>query len=99
MPDTSIKDLIAGSANSNVFVRSNSPAKLEKLLEDKKIIFKQADGGLRITDQKTDEIGKLAFAAGIPILELSNHSASLEEVFLELTAGTEEYKAHPEGKK
>jgi hypothetical protein len=35
----------------------------------------------------------LAFEHKVPILELSRHSASLEDVFLELTEGTEEYKA------
>ncbi len=97
--DTSIKELISSNTSSSVFVRSSGLAKLEKLLKDKKITFKKADGGLRVSDKQTDEIGKLAFAAGVPILELASHDASLEDVFLELTAGTEEYKAHDGGKK
>jgi len=97
--DTSIKELISSNTNSNVFVRTSALAKLERLLKEKKFTYEKADGGLKVSGQKTDEIGKLAFSAGVPILELASHSASLEEVFLELTAGTEEYKAQPGGKK
>jgi len=41
----------------------------------------------------TDEIGKLAFEIGVPLYELANQQASLEDAFLELTAGSEEYHA------
>ena len=54
----------------------------------------ESDGGLRLTDIDTDTVGKLAFKEGIPLLELSKHNASLEEVFLEITEGQEEYKSH-----
>jgi ABC-2 type transport system ATP-binding protein len=46
---------------------------------------------------KSDVIGKLAFEQGIPIYELATHAASLEDVFLELTADAGEYTAKPEG--
>jgi ABC-2 type transport system ATP-binding protein len=55
---------------------------------------KKEEDGLEITGLKTDEVGKLAFAAGIPIFELANRNASLEDVFLELTEGAEEFRAH-----
>jgi ABC-2 type transport system ATP-binding protein len=42
---------------------------------------------------KSDEIGKLAFENKVTVLELAPHKASLEEVFLELTEGSEEYKS------
>ncbi|HUS25959.1 MAG TPA: ATP-binding cassette domain-containing protein [Nevskiaceae bacterium] len=92
--DTSISKLLSGSTHSGVFVRAGNVSKLEAALTTKKIAFQKADGGLKLTGVKTDEIGKLAFQAGVPVLELANHNASLEEAFLELTAGTEEYKAH-----
>jgi hypothetical protein len=43
-------------------------------------------------------VGKLAFAAGLPVLELSNRNASLEEIFLELTEGAEEFQGHEQKK-
>lgn len=97
--DTSIQELIANNTKSTVFVRTSALSKLERLLKEKKAAVEKLDGGIKVQGLKTDEIGKLAFAASIPILELASHSASLEEVFLELTAGSEEYKAGKGGKK
>jgi ABC-2 type transport system ATP-binding protein len=48
--------------------------------------------GLKLTGVKTDQVGKIAFEAGIPVLELTSHVASLEEAFLELTADAQEYR-------
>lgn len=95
--DTSMKELLAGSVQSSIFVRSSKLPALEKALAAKKLIFAKVDDGLRLTDIKTDEVGKVAFAAGIPLLELSSHSASLEDAFLELTAGSEEYQGRTKG--
>lgn len=95
--DTSIKNLIANSSRSGVFVRSPNLSKLEKLLATQKLNFQKTDGGLAVSGAKTDEVGKLAFKAGVPVLELSNQAASLEEAFLELTEGTEEYHSHKPG--
>jgi ABC-2 type transport system ATP-binding protein len=89
----SIKDLLSGSAHTNVFVRSSKLRELEHVLKQAKHAFEKHDGGLMIHGVKTDEVGKLAYGAKVPVLELANHSASLEEAFLELTAGTEEYQA------
>ena len=41
------------------------------------------------------QVGELAFAAGLQLHELAQHSASLEEVFLELTS--DEPKAEDQG--
>jgi ABC-2 type transport system ATP-binding protein len=92
--DTSIKKLVSGSTKSSVFVRSSVDSKLQNILEEKSLPVEKSDNGLEITGAKTDEIGKLAFGAGITILELANRDASLEEIFLELTEGAEEFKAH-----
>jgi ABC-2 type transport system ATP-binding protein len=97
--DTSISKLISGSSHSSVFVRATGLHKLEHLLNEKSWTYQAADGGLKINGVKTDEIGELAFHAGIPILELSKQAASLEEAFLELTADSQEYKTHLEAKK
>lgn len=92
--DTSIKELVSGSAHASVFVRADNQANLTKLLKTQKATFEKLDGGLKVGGLTTDTIGKLAFEAGIPILELANRNASLEDVFLELTEGEQEYKAH-----
>ena len=91
--DTSIKQLISGSSHSSVFVRASNMGKLESLAKQQGWDYKKADGGLTFTGVTTDEVGKEAAGAGLVLLELANHSASLEEAFLELTADSEEYRA------
>lgn len=96
--DTSIEALIASSHHTGVFVRVGQQPKLEAALNKAKIGFESVDGGLRIAGKQTDDIGKLAFATGVPVLELAGQSASLEEAFLEITADSQEYRTHAGGK-
>lgn len=90
---TSMKDLIGGSGRSGVFVRVERPAILQKALKAHGMVAEAADGGLKVKGSSSDEVGRLAFAAGLPVLELTNHGASLEEAFLDLTEGSEEYRS------
>lgn len=91
---TSMKKLIASNSRSSVFVRTNSTSKFERVLKDKRIVATPENGGLSIHGVTTDEIGVLAYKTGLTILELTEKSASLEDVFLELTADTQEYHSH-----
>lgn len=97
LASTSIKQLIAGNVRSSIFVRVGKTAAFERLLRERKLSFETVDGGLKLVGLTTDEVGKLAFDAGIPVLELAIRSASLEEAFLELTTGAEEFVARPGG--
>lgn len=90
--NTSISELVSGSAHSSVFVRTNSMSKLEKGLKARKLDFAGVDNGVKVTGVSTDEVGRIAFDAGITVLELANRTASLEEVFLEITEDSQEYK-------
>jgi len=92
--NTSMKALIAGSSSSNVFVRTASQNTLEDIFQRESFTFEKEKGGFKVSGETTDKIGKLAFNAGIPVLELANRGASLEDVFLELTEGSEEFQAH-----
>jgi len=93
--DTSISKLIAGSS-SGVFVRASSLSTLETALKNAGFKFEKEDNGLSVMSAKTDDIGKLAHSAKIAVLELTPKTASLEQAFLELTEGTEEYQGQPE---
>ncbi len=96
--NTSIDKLIARSSSS-VFVRTTNLLSLEKSLEKAGLKFEKDKKGLAIKTAKTDDIGKLAHAAGLTVLELTQHTASLEEAFLELTEDVQEYKAQEQEKK
>lgn len=91
---TSIEELVSGNAHSSVFVRVGNAHALEKVLGKETFVYEKMKGGFKVMGQTTDTVGKLAFSAGIPVLELANHNASLEDVFLQLTEGAEEYKTH-----
>lgn len=95
--NTSMKELTSGSKHTGVFVRSSKLAVLEKEFARQKFVFTKLDSGLKVTGVTTDAVGKLAFKAGVPLLELANRNASLEDVFLELTEGAEEYASHAAG--
>ena len=97
--NTSIQSLISGNGHSSVFMRVKDQAKLETILNQKNVTYVTADKGLKISGLKTDELGLMAHAAQIPVLELAPHAASLEDVFLELTADSQEYRTHQEPQK
>ncbi len=96
---TTIEAMISGSTHTGVFVRTSNLSQLERVLHERLLSFKRHQGGVKVEGIKTDDVGKLAFEAGIPLLELSNLSASLEEAFLELTAESQEYKTTKKAKK
>ena len=92
--DTSIKKLISGSAGSGVTVRSSKQALLGKALRLAKIEYTEAKQSLTVHGSDTDTIGKIAYKNNIPVLELSSRNVSLEEIFFDLTAESQEYKTH-----
>lgn len=91
--DTSISQLTAGNGHSAVFVRSSEKSQLEQLVKKHGLTYQESGGGLKVSGVTTDKIGKWAFENNLPLLELANQSASLEDIFLELTEGEEEYRA------
>ena len=91
LADTSMKEFVAANVGSVVYVRVTNKTKLEAVLTKEKISYQEAEDGLLIQKLKTDKIGKLAYENKITVLELASRTASLEEAFLEVTAGSEEY--------
>jgi ABC-2 type transport system ATP-binding protein len=69
---------------------------LERALTGRKADVSKLDGGLKVVGMTSDDIGKMAFEAGVPLYELAPQIASLEEAFLELTAGSEEFATKKE---
>jgi ABC-2 type transport system ATP-binding protein len=73
---------------------------LQKALNEAGFKHEKEGKGLAVQGAKTDQVGKLAHEAKVTVLELTQHSASLERAFLELTEGAAEYEANtPEVKK
>ena len=87
----SVDDLTA-TAQGTVLVRASDLAGLTRALEAKKALVQAtSDSGLTVTGLTSEEVGDTAFKAGITIHELTPQRASLEEVFMDLTADSVEY--------
>ncbi|MGW0206086.1 hypothetical protein ACWDZ8_09740, partial [Streptomyces sp. NPDC003233] len=54
------------------------------------------DGQWTVSHARVDDIGRLASAAGVPILELAAQEGTLEEAYLDLTATEAEFAAQPQ---
>jgi len=96
--DTSMEAFIAGAAPSLVRVRSTDPASLEAVLRARDVTVSGAeDGALAVSGLSTDQVGRLAGAAGITLLELTAQQPSLEEAFIDLTRDAVEFRAPTTG--
>lgn len=45
---------------------------------------------------RVDDIGRMAAEAGVPLLELAPEEGTLEQAYLDLTAGEAEFTAQPQ---
>ncbi|MFM7213037.1 MAG: ABC transporter ATP-binding protein [Actinomycetota bacterium] len=88
--DGTIDELV--SQRSDVLVRSADAARLADALRGAGgQVDRDGDDGLAVMGLTTDEIGRLAFDAGIALRELTQRKASLEDTFLELTGDAQEF--------
>jgi ABC-2 type transport system ATP-binding protein len=81
---TSLEEILA-RAEGAVRVRSPEAARFRELLARAGIEATETDGALAIKDTPIERVGELAAENRVVLHELSPQSASLEEVFLQLT--------------
>jgi len=84
-------DQLTATASGTVLVRTSNPGALTQVLPATAQSEALNDGALRVTGLTAEDIGNIAFAAGIAIHELTPQRASLEEVFMDLTASSLQY--------
>lgn len=85
-------DALTASAKGTVFVRgANHPQLLAALRAHQGVVNEVNDDGLSVSDLTSDQIGQIAFDAGVALYELTPQRASLEEVYMDLTADAVEY--------
>jgi ABC-2 type transport system ATP-binding protein len=91
--DTSVREL-AERFRRGVLVRTPRPADLAAVLGAAGGEVEPVSGGaLSVTGLDVAAIGDGAAARGIPLYEVTPRSASLEEAYMELTAGSTEFGA------
>jgi ABC-2 type transport system ATP-binding protein len=92
--DTGVEEFIARAAPGVVRARSADPEALAALLRSRDVaVSEDGDGALAVSGVSTDEVGRLAGAAGITLLELTAQQASLEEAFVDMTRDAVEFRA------
>ena len=95
--DCSTQEFIARSAGQSVFVRTPDPPRLANAIiaEGAQVMDAgpQPDGvpALTVTGMPARRIGEIAAAASVVLHELTPRTGSLEEAFMQLTAGSLEY--------
>jgi ABC-2 type transport system ATP-binding protein len=76
-----------------VFVRSPQAARFADLLRADGTVLTSEDGVLTVTGTTPAEVGRRAFAAGVELHELRSHTSGLEEIYFQLTSGSEQFAA------
>ena len=98
--DGSMADLVASSARNDVLVRTR-PADRQVLLEGLSaagaLARPEGSDAISVVGAEPAEVGLTAFSVGVPVLELTARRASLEQAFLELTEGQEQFRTGATG--
>jgi ABC-2 type transport system ATP-binding protein len=94
LAEASVDDLIRGSSQNYVRVRSPQVAQLAALVSARGGSSRpEDDGALAVTGLDAPAIGDLAGANGVVLHELSPQEASLEEAYMELTHDSVDYRS------
>ena len=93
LADMPMSEFVAQSSHTSVIVRTPDHARLASILSTRGAqVTEEPNGLLSLTGLEQEEVGDLAFAERIVIHELTTRTATLEEAFLEATAGSEEFQ-------
>jgi ABC-2 type transport system ATP-binding protein len=77
---------LTGRVGATVRVRTPQPERLQAALQREHLDATRTDHTLHVRGADEARVGEIAFAAGVPVHELTTEGSSLEEVFLQLTA-------------
>ncbi|MFD3476276.1 ATP-binding cassette domain-containing protein [Streptomyces sp. NPDC058695] len=92
LADTPMQDFIDAHSERRARVRTTDPASLHAALRRRGLeAVATGDGRWTVAGARAEEIGALAATDGIPVLELADESASLEQAYLALTADAAEF--------
>ena len=90
--DSTVDDFVAGVVSDAVVVRTPEAARLRTLLSGPGVtVTANSEDALHVRGLPTDQIGRAAWQANIPVLELSVARGSLEEAFMQATNDSTEF--------
>ncbi|MEV6044371.1 ATP-binding cassette domain-containing protein [Streptomyces xanthochromogenes] len=92
LADTAMRDFIDSRIRPRVRLRTTEGGRLRALLLGKGFDpVPREDGLWEVEGARVEDIGPIAAQDGIPILELAQEEATLEQAYLDLTAGEAEF--------
>ncbi|MEU9585148.1 ABC transporter ATP-binding protein [Streptomyces werraensis] len=92
LADTPLREFIDARVRPAVRVRTSDPDALENVLaRHGHRAVRHPDGHWTVPDARVDDIGRLASADGVPLLELAADEGTLEQAYLDLTAAETEF--------
>ncbi|MDN3027721.1 ABC transporter ATP-binding protein [Streptomyces sp. S.PB5] len=97
LADTPMREFIHARVQPAVRIRTTDPTGLKATLaRHGHDVAEHVDGHWTVHHARVDEIGRIASAAGVPILELAAEEGTLEQAYLDLTATETEFTAQPQ---
>ncbi|MFJ4821102.1 ATP-binding cassette domain-containing protein [Streptomyces sp. NPDC088801] len=97
LADTPMRDFIHARVQPRVRIRTSDPAALRgALARHGHEAEEHADGHWTVHHARVDDIGRVASAAGVPVLELAAEEGTLEQAYFDLTATETEFTAQPQ---
>ncbi|MFB6521309.1 ABC transporter ATP-binding protein [Streptomyces sp. NPDC056401] len=94
LADTSIEEFIDSRSTPRVRLRTTDPVRLRATLARNDFELVTAEGGRWTVDGiQAEQLGVIAAREGIPMLELIDERASLEQAYLDLTADSAQFAA------
>ncbi|MCP3759752.1 ABC transporter ATP-binding protein [Streptomyces sp. TBY4] len=94
LADTSIEEFIDARSTPRVRLRTTDPVRLRATLARDGFELVTAEGGRWTVDGiQAEQLGVIAAREGIPMLELIDERASLEQAYLDLTADSAQFAA------
>ncbi|MFD5143175.1 ABC transporter ATP-binding protein [Streptomyces sp. NPDC058401] len=94
LADTSIEEFIDSRSTPRVRLRTTDPVRLRATLARDDFELVTAEGGRWTVDGiRAEQLGVIAAREGIPMLELIDERASLEQAYLDLTADSAQFAA------
>jgi ABC-2 type transport system ATP-binding protein len=90
--DSTVDDFVAGMVSDAVVVRTPEAGRLRALLSGPDVtVAAGSQDTLHVRGLSTDQIGRAAWQANVPVLELSVARGSLEEAFMQATNDSTEF--------
>ncbi|MEU0653811.1 ABC transporter ATP-binding protein [Streptomyces albogriseolus] len=97
LADTPMREFIDARVRPAVRVRTSDPDTLERALaRHGHRAVRHPDGHWTVPDARVDDIGRLASAERVPLLELTADEGTLEQAYLDLTAAETEFATQPQ---